>query len=150
MSGMAIFLWSILETTANEGLTSSIIASLKVIKLTRLESLFNWKDILRVQLFFYSPASEQFEHLILQALLHSVPIGRLVVLDLFAEVKPIWQSSEQFYGVPYIWKVLFFQKKILNVVDLLKFRIHTFVLATVSLFPLSIEHYEPFLQVYAA
>jgi hypothetical protein len=38
-----------------------------------------------------------------QALLHSVPIGRLVVLDLFAEVKPIWNTSEQFYGVPYIW-----------------------------------------------
>lgn len=41
-----------------------------------------------------------------QALLHSVPIGRLVVLDLFAEVKPIWDTSEQFYGVPYIWCML--------------------------------------------
>lgn len=40
-----------------------------------------------------------------QALLHSVPLGRLVVLDLYAEVKPIWVSSEQFYGIPYIWKV---------------------------------------------
>lgn len=28
-----------------------------------------------------------------------------MVLDLFAEVKPIWSTSEQFYGVPYIWKV---------------------------------------------
>ncbi|KAI3870694.1 hypothetical protein MKW92_003699 [Papaver armeniacum] len=42
----------------------------------------------------------------MKALLHSVPIGKLVVLDLFAEVKPIWITSEQFYGVPYIWKVL--------------------------------------------
>ncbi|KAL6013392.1 hypothetical protein ACLOJK_003890 [Asimina triloba] len=42
---------------------------------------------------------------LMQALLHSVPLGRLVVLDLFAEVKPVWLSSEQFYGVPYIWKV---------------------------------------------
>lgn len=41
-----------------------------------------------------------------KALLHSVPIGRLVVLDLFAEVKPIWNTSEQFYGVPYIWCML--------------------------------------------
>ncbi|RVW52817.1 Alpha-N-acetylglucosaminidase [Vitis vinifera] len=41
----------------------------------------------------------------MKALLHSVPMGRLVVLDLFAEVKPIWITSEQFYGVPYIWKV---------------------------------------------
>ncbi|KAK1268870.1 hypothetical protein QJS04_geneDACA006846 [Acorus gramineus] len=39
----------------------------------------------------------------MKALLHSVPIGRLVVLDLFAEVKPVWLTSEQFYGVPYIW-----------------------------------------------
>lgn len=43
-----------------------------------------------------------------QALLHSVPAGKLVVLDLFAEVKPIWITSEQFYGVPYIWKVIFY------------------------------------------
>ncbi|CAL9765460.1 unnamed protein product [Musa acuminata subsp. burmannicoides] len=28
----------------------------------------------------------------------------MVVLDLFAEVKPIWITSKQFYGVPYIRK----------------------------------------------
>ncbi|PON45526.1 Alpha-N-acetylglucosaminidase [Parasponia andersonii] len=43
---------------------------------------------------------------LMQALLHSVPVGKLVVLDLYAEVKPIWSTSEQFYGVPYIWKVI--------------------------------------------
>ncbi|GMY24880.1 alpha-N-acetylglucosaminidase-like isoform X1 [Fagus crenata] len=42
----------------------------------------------------------------MKALLQSVPVGRLVVLDLFAEVKPIWITSEQFYGVPYIWCML--------------------------------------------
>ncbi|CAK7328991.1 unnamed protein product [Dovyalis caffra] len=42
----------------------------------------------------------------MKALLHSVPMGKLVVLDLFAEVNPIWISSEQFYGVPYIWCML--------------------------------------------
>ncbi|KAF9623317.1 hypothetical protein IFM89_000806 [Coptis chinensis] len=42
----------------------------------------------------------------MKALLHSVPIGKLVVLDLFAEVKPLWITSEQFYGVPYIWCML--------------------------------------------
>nr|XP_018686661.1 PREDICTED: alpha-N-acetylglucosaminidase-like isoform X3 [Musa acuminata subsp. malaccensis] len=30
----------------------------------------------------------------------------MVVLDLFAEVKPIWITSKQFYGVPYIWCML--------------------------------------------
>ncbi|KAH9720038.1 alpha-N-acetylglucosaminidase [Citrus sinensis] len=43
---------------------------------------------------------------LMQALLHSVPLGKLVVLDLFAEVKPIWSTSKQFYGVPYIWCML--------------------------------------------
>ncbi|XP_038680573.1 alpha-N-acetylglucosaminidase-like isoform X2 [Tripterygium wilfordii] len=42
----------------------------------------------------------------MKALLHSVPVGKLVVLDLFAEVKPLWITSEQFYGVPYIWCML--------------------------------------------
>ncbi|KAM0943189.1 putative alpha-N-acetylglucosaminidase [Dioscorea sansibarensis] len=42
----------------------------------------------------------------MKALLHSVPIGRLVVLDLFAEVKPLWNTSEQFFNVPYIWCML--------------------------------------------
>ena len=30
----------------------------------------------------------------------------MIVLDLFAEVKPIWITSDQFYGVPYIWCML--------------------------------------------
>ncbi|KAL0364609.1 UNVERIFIED_CONTAM: Alpha-N-acetylglucosaminidase [Sesamum angustifolium] len=43
---------------------------------------------------------------LMQALLHSVPVGKLVVLDLYAEVKPVWATSEQFYGLPYIWCML--------------------------------------------
>ncbi|KAL9659010.1 hypothetical protein QQ045_028269 [Rhodiola kirilowii] len=43
---------------------------------------------------------------LMQALLHSVPIGRLVVFELFAEGRPIWRTSEQFYGLPYIWCML--------------------------------------------
>ncbi|KOM42460.1 hypothetical protein LR48_Vigan05g006400 [Vigna angularis] len=43
---------------------------------------------------------------LMQALLHSVPFGKMVVLDLFADVKPIWKSSFQFYGTPYIWCML--------------------------------------------
>lgn len=42
----------------------------------------------------------------IKALLHSVPFGRMVVLDLFAEVKPIWHRSDQFYGTPYVWCML--------------------------------------------
>ena len=56
--------------------------------------------------------------------MHSVPLGKLVVLDLFAEVKPIWITSEQFYGVPYIWKVIV----------PIQFLVHTF------LFSLIISH----------
>ncbi|KAK4786752.1 hypothetical protein SAY86_010585 [Trapa natans] len=42
----------------------------------------------------------------MQALLHSVPLGKMIVLDLFADVKPIWKTSSQFYGTPYIWCLL--------------------------------------------
>nr|GEU92850.1 hypothetical protein [Tanacetum cinerariifolium] len=31
----------------------------------------------------------------MQALLHAVPIGKMIVLDLFAEVTPIWTTSDQ-------------------------------------------------------
>uniref|UniRef100_A0A803LC15 Alpha-N-acetylglucosaminidase n=1 Tax=Chenopodium quinoa TaxID=63459 RepID=A0A803LC15_CHEQI len=43
---------------------------------------------------------------LMQALLHSVPKGKMVVLDLFAEVKPVWETSSQFYGTPYVWCML--------------------------------------------
>ncbi|KAJ4822739.1 hypothetical protein Tsubulata_007000 [Turnera subulata] len=42
----------------------------------------------------------------MQALLHSVPLGKMIVLDLFADVKPIWRTSSQFYGIPYVWCLL--------------------------------------------
>ncbi|XP_058225311.1 alpha-N-acetylglucosaminidase [Rhododendron vialii] len=42
----------------------------------------------------------------MKALLHSVPFGKMIVLDLFADVKPIWKTSSQFYGTPYIWCML--------------------------------------------
>ncbi|KAF8054614.1 hypothetical protein N665_1323s0003 [Sinapis alba] len=42
----------------------------------------------------------------MKALLHSVPFGKMIVLDLFADVKPIWNTSAQFYGTPYIWCML--------------------------------------------
>ncbi|KAF9621704.1 hypothetical protein IFM89_027270 [Coptis chinensis] len=44
--------------------------------------------------------------MVLQALLHSVPFGKMIVLDLFAYVKPIWEESSQFYGTPYVWCLL--------------------------------------------
>lgn len=56
--------------------------------------------------FALSCSSDLNEKLEFQALLHSVPLGRLVVLDLFAEVKPLWPTSDQFYGIPYIWQVI--------------------------------------------
>ncbi|KAL5543474.1 hypothetical protein UlMin_007258 [Ulmus minor] len=42
----------------------------------------------------------------MKALLHSVPFGKMIVLDLFAEAKPIWNTSSQFYGTPYVWCLL--------------------------------------------
>ncbi|KAI3425569.1 uncharacterized protein J3R85_010077 [Psidium guajava] len=42
----------------------------------------------------------------MKALLHSVPIGKMIVIDLFADVRPIWETSAQFYGIPYVWCLL--------------------------------------------
>ncbi|KAM3733923.1 hypothetical protein ACB098_11G174400 [Castanea mollissima] len=42
----------------------------------------------------------------MKALLHSVPFGKMIVLDLYADVKPIWKNSSHFYGTPYVWCML--------------------------------------------
>ena len=35
-----------------------------------------------------------------------VPKGQMIVLDLYAEVNPVWQRTESFYGQPFIWCML--------------------------------------------
>eukprot|EP00057_Strongylocentrotus_purpuratus_P022811 XP_011677285.1 PREDICTED: alpha-N-acetylglucosaminidase [Strongylocentrotus purpuratus] len=42
----------------------------------------------------------------IKALLHGVPIGRMIVLDLFAEARPIYNATQSFYGQPFIWCML--------------------------------------------
>jgi hypothetical protein len=44
-------------------------------------------------------------------LLHSVPVGRMIALDLYAEVKSLCINSDQLYGAPYIWQVPFLNIK---------------------------------------
>lgn len=41
-----------------------------------------------------------------RALLQGVPLGRMLVLDLFAESKPVYSWTESFYGQPFIWCML--------------------------------------------
>ncbi|KAF7225366.1 transcript variant X2 [Nothobranchius furzeri] len=48
---------------------------------------------------FWKPAQ-------IQALLHGVPLGRMIVLDLFAETDPVFSYTESFYGQPFIWCML--------------------------------------------
>nr|XP_056720613.1 alpha-N-acetylglucosaminidase [Euleptes europaea] len=48
---------------------------------------------------FWQPAQ-------VRALLRGVPLGRMVVLDLFAESKPVYPWTESFYGQPFIWCML--------------------------------------------
>lgn len=38
-----------------------------------------------------------------QGLLSGVPRGRLILLDLYAEVFPIWLRTASFYGIPFIF-----------------------------------------------
>lgn len=48
---------------------------------------------------FWKPAQ-------IQALLRGVPLGRMIVLDLFAETEPIFSYTQSFYGQPFIWCML--------------------------------------------
>ncbi|KAG2244230.1 hypothetical protein Bca52824_093940 [Brassica carinata] len=59
-----------------------------------------------MQGWLFSSDSEFWKPPQMKALLHSVPFGKMIVLDLFADVKPIWNTSAQFYGTPYIWCML--------------------------------------------
>ncbi|XP_070563330.1 alpha-N-acetylglucosaminidase-like isoform X2 [Ptychodera flava] len=35
-----------------------------------------------------------------------VPLGKMIVLDLFAEVRPVYQKANSFFGQPFIWCML--------------------------------------------
>ncbi|XP_061565286.1 alpha-N-acetylglucosaminidase-like [Cololabis saira] len=48
---------------------------------------------------FWKPAQ-------IRSLLRGVPIGRLIVLDLFAETEPLYSSTQSFYGQPFVWCML--------------------------------------------
>ncbi|XP_068725603.1 alpha-N-acetylglucosaminidase-like [Montipora capricornis] len=41
-----------------------------------------------------------------KALLHGVPLGKMIVLDLYAENTPVWKTTDSFYGQPFIWCML--------------------------------------------
>ncbi|XP_032890693.1 alpha-N-acetylglucosaminidase isoform X1 [Amblyraja radiata] len=41
-----------------------------------------------------------------KALLHGVPLGRMIILDLFADSRPAYLFTESFYGQPFIWCML--------------------------------------------
>lgn len=42
----------------------------------------------------------------IKALLDAVPNDHMIILDLFAEVEPVWKRTEAFYGKPWIWNML--------------------------------------------
>lgn len=42
----------------------------------------------------------------IKAVLRAVPPGRLLVLDLFAENRPLYSRTDSFYGQPFIWCML--------------------------------------------
>jgi len=41
-----------------------------------------------------------------KALLNAVPDDRMIVLDLAAEIQPVWKRTDAFYGKPWIWNML--------------------------------------------
>ncbi|XP_072417238.1 alpha-N-acetylglucosaminidase [Chiloscyllium punctatum] len=42
----------------------------------------------------------------IKAFLHGVPLGRMIILDLFADSNPVYTFTESFYGQPFIWCML--------------------------------------------
>ena len=48
---------------------------------------------------FWQPAQ-------VKAYLQGVPQGKMIVLDLYAEIFPVWKGTDSFYGQPFIWCML--------------------------------------------
>ena len=42
----------------------------------------------------------------IEALLTAVPDNKMILLDLAAEIEPVWKRTEAFYGKPWIWNML--------------------------------------------
>jgi alpha-N-acetylglucosaminidase len=42
----------------------------------------------------------------IKALLNAIPNDHMIILDLFADNKPIWEKTDAFYGKPWIWNML--------------------------------------------
>lgn len=42
----------------------------------------------------------------IEALLRAVPDDKMILLDLAAEIEPVWKQTEAFYGKPWIWNML--------------------------------------------
>jgi alpha-N-acetylglucosaminidase len=42
----------------------------------------------------------------IKALLDAVPDERMIILDLAAEIEPVWKRTQAFYGKPWIWNML--------------------------------------------
>jgi alpha-N-acetylglucosaminidase len=42
----------------------------------------------------------------IKGLLNAVPDDRMIILDLAAEIEPVWKRTEAFYGKPWIWNML--------------------------------------------
>lgn len=41
-----------------------------------------------------------------QSLVTSVPKGRMIILDLFSEIIPLYETFNGYYGQPFIWCML--------------------------------------------
>lgn len=63
--------------------------------------------IMQGWMFFFNPEDPDFWGAPqVRALVDSVPDGRLVVLDLHSELKPVWDDFEAYFGKPWVWNTL--------------------------------------------
>lgn len=54
-------------------------------------------------LFYYDSADGHWTPDNIRAYLTAVPQGRMIILDYYCDYQPVWKTTDNFYGLPYIW-----------------------------------------------
>ncbi|XP_069490537.1 alpha-N-acetylglucosaminidase [Ambystoma mexicanum] len=79
------------------GISSAVFKSMSTVDPDAIWLMQGWLFINEPS--FWKPAQ-------IRALLLGAPLGRIIVLDLFAETVPMYLTTESFYGQPFIWCML--------------------------------------------
>jgi alpha-N-acetylglucosaminidase len=85
------------DSTYLDGITKKIFASMQTVDPEAKWLMQGW-------MFHYNKAYWGEKQV--SALLHAIPKDRLVILDLYSESHPMWETAHAYYGRPWIWNML--------------------------------------------